>query len=316
MLADQLHSGFSLRQAVIFLRTVDASLPASLGELADRLATGGDFITGLAPYLRSDVYFQLRVTTMYGEVEEALRQASVLLQLLATQRRRFRQLLAYPLGLLLGMILLFGTLEWGILPQLRASFAAAPAPTQLTSFGWPMVMISGLSLAIVWGYWWWHLPGLRRAQCCLRVPVVGGIFRAYYAYYLTVNLSQLMQSGLSIQQMMTILRRLPERALLAQLAQKLADQLAQGELPLTWWARQPIIPPQIILLLQKGSTRPQLTRELAAYSQLQYQNLVRRIEKGLAWVQPILLTIVAGLIVSAYLHLLMPLYQNLQGVYR
>ncbi|MCF7523434.1 hypothetical protein L3X07_09600 [Levilactobacillus brevis] len=56
-------------------------------------------------------------------------------------------------------------------------------------------------------------------------------------------------------------------------------------------------------------------RELQAYSELQYRELVARSERLLALVQPILLGVVAVMVVGAYLTLLLPMYQNLQEVY-
>src|SRR5699024_7912798 len=129
---------------------------------------------------------------------------------------------------------------------------------------------------------------------------------AYYAYYLSANLGQLLASGLSVKQMLTVLQQLPDRALLHQLADTLAQQLQAGELPVGWLQRQPFIPSQLVILLQKGQTRDQLARELVAYSQLRYRELVRLTEQALALVQPILLTVVALLIVGAYLSLLLP----------
>lgn len=316
MLADQLTSGFSLKQAVGFLHATDYRLPASLAQVSEQLAAGAALVPCLKPYLQPNVYFQLQLTTRYGELAPALASAATLLRLMATQRQRLRQLLAYPLGLLGGMALLLGTLQWAILPQLQSSLAPQ---TSRELPHWPVVigLVGGTGLvAGVWALrWWWRQPILKRAAGILRWPLIGRIFQAYYAYYLTANLCQLVQSGLSVRQMLAVLQRLPQGALLQQLATVLAAQLRRGELPVGWLRRQTYIPPQLILLLQKGSTTAQLGRELHAYSDLQYQELVRRSERGLAWVQPILLTLVALLIVGAYLHLLLPLYQNLQGVY-
>lgn len=317
MLADQLHSGFSLRQALTFLRTTDTQLPAELVVLEQRLALGQPFLPGLAPYLQENIYFQLTLTTKYGELGNGLARAAKLLRLMATQRQRLRQLLAYPVGLLGGMGLLFLVLQVGILPQLQTSLAPQIGGTLIGkgSLSWLIGGLGGVG-ALSWGaHWWTTCSSLQRAQSALRWPVVGRLFQAYYAYYLADNLSQLVQSGLSVKEMIQLLTKLPPQALLHQLAVVLARQLTEGTSPVGWLRRQNYIPDELILLLRKGSTQSQLTRELMAYSGLQYRQLVQRGERGLAWVQPVLLTLVAGLIVTAYLSLLLPLYHNLQGVY-
>ncbi|MFC6290221.1 type II secretion system F family protein [Levilactobacillus angrenensis] len=316
LLADQLASGFSLQQAVTFLQTVDGRFPADLQAVAAGLQNGEALVDLLAPYLQANVCFQLRLTTTYGDLGPALAEAANFLRLLATQRQKFRQLLAYPVGLFLGMIGLFATLQLGILPQLHQGLAPSAPVTEV----WQQYLwlggsgFGGVGLVIL-GKWWRRQPSLRLASLYLRLPLVGPIFRAYYGYYLTANLSQLIQSGLSVKQMLAVLRQLPERALLYQLAGVLTQQLTVGQSPVGWLRRQDFIPSQVVVFLSKGSTPPQLARELHAFSQLQYRELVRRLERGLALVQPVLLGIVALLIVGAYLSLLLPMYQDLQGVY-
>lgn len=317
LLADQLASGFSLRQALRFLRTTTRRLPADLGQIEADLAAGTPFLTCLTPHLQANVAFQLQLTAANGDLGAALAHAATFLRLLAQQRRRLRQLLAYPLGLLGGMGGLLGALQWGVLPQLQSELALQTGLAQPT---WPGIwgvlgggLVASIGLLL---RWWWRLPSLRRASRCLHWPLVGPIFQTYYAYYLAATLSQLLASGLSVQQMLAQLRQLPPRALLRQLAEHLQQRLGRGQFPVGWLQRQAYVPQQILVFLQQGSPRPQLTRELTAYSRLQYQELVRLSERALSWVQPVLLTLVAGLIVTAYLRLLLPLYQNLQGVYQ
>jgi len=314
-LADQLASGFSLRQAVSFSQAANSGLPRDVAEIEAQLLAGADFVPCLAPYLQANVYFQLQLTATYGELATALQRVATLLRLMATQRKRLHQLLLYPVGLLMGMTLLLVTLKVGILPQLQQEIAAQPLP----AFSWQHYAEMGGGLVVIGGSvlmwrWWRQQTSLHLATWYLRVPVVGRIFRAYYAYYLTANLSQLVASGLSVKQMVVVLRQLPQSALLAQLASVLEQQLQDGHSPVGWLRQQAYIPPQLVVLLQKGSTQSQLARELEAYSHLRYQELVRLTERGLAMVQPILLTVVALLIVGAYLSLLLPMYANLQGV--
>lgn len=299
------------------MRVVAGEFPESLAAIEAALLDGAEFVPLLAPYLQANVYFQLYLTTTYGELAPALKEAATLLRLMATQRQRLRQLLAYPLGLFISMAGLFVTLRIGILPQLQGTLTTTTVPHEIgwQRYGWlGGGLIGALLLFRLWR-WWLGQSSLRLASLYLQMPVVGRIWQAYYAYYLTANLSQLVRSGLSVKQMFGVLRQLPQRALLRQLAMRLEAQLTVGQSPVKWLRRQEFIPYQLLVFLQKGSPEDKLTRELKAYSDLQYRELVRRLSRGLALVQPVLLGIVAILIVGAYLSLLLPMYQNLQGVY-
>ncbi|WP_232842535.1 type II secretion system F family protein [Levilactobacillus tujiorum] len=316
-MADQLASGFSLRQALQFSQMASTGLPASVAEIERRLVAGENFVTCLAPYLQASVYFQLQIMTTYGDLAVALQRSADLLDLMATQRKRLLHLLMYPVSLLIGMLGLLVTLKLGVLPQLQQQMVAQAAPQA----GQRLYLEVGGGLGVILGglggwRWWRQQTTLHLVGWYLRWPVVGKIFRAYYAYYLTANLGQLLASGLSVKQMISVLQQLPPNALLHQLAVSLAQRLQAGKLPVNWLRQQAFIPSQLLVLLQKGQTSVQLARELEAYSQLRYRELVRLIEQSLALVQPILLTVVALLIVGAYLSMLLPMYANLQGVYQ
>ncbi len=308
-------SGFSLRQAIAFSREVKADLPESVAQVATELAEGTNFVASLAPYLQPNVFYQLRLTATYGELGPALNQAATLLRLMATQKKRLHQLLFYPFALLLGMLGLFVTLQVGILPQLQQEIA--PQRTTTFAAGQYLILMSVIGFVCfgVTSYRWWRQQSrLTLASWYLRLPLIGRLCRAYYAYYLAASLSQLVNSGLSVKQMITVLIQLPEQALLHQLAVTLSSQLGAGQSPVGWLRQQAYVPNQLVILLQKGSTNDQLARELQLYSDLRYRELVQASEQTLALVQPILLTVVALMIVGAYLSLLLPMYTNLQGV--
>lgn len=178
LLADQLQSGFSLQQALTFMRTTDSRLPAELQQIEAQLVAGVGLVVGLKPYLQENIYFQLRLTSHYGDLGPALARSATLLTLMATQRQRLRQLLAYPVGLLGGMGLLFATLQYGVMPQLQTSLAPTTTGPRLT---WPayvaIVAIIGFGITgVAVARWWWHQPTLSRVRGYLRWPLVGRIF--------------------------------------------------------------------------------------------------------------------------------------------
>lgn len=289
---------------------------SGLEELERSLLAGMPLMAGLRPYLRPNIYFQLVLATTYGNFSEALIQAAEVLRMVAGQRQRLRQLLTYPVMLFVFMGGLFLTLQIGILPQLQAGMVGGKSSTPTNWYLW-LGMIGGALIGL-WlvGQYWRSQTTLRRLNWLIRWPFLGGVVRTYYAYYLTANLAQLVASGLSIKQMLSSLKTLPEQSVLAQLAEQLASDLNQGISPTSWIDRQHCVPRQLLVFLTKGNSVVQLERELVTFSRLQYQTLTRQCERVLGVVQPILLGLVALLIVGAYLSLLLPMYQNLQEGYR
>ena len=72
--------------------------------------------------------------------------------------------------------------------------------------------------------------------------------------------------------------------------------------------------PGFKLILLEGEVTGKLGKELQIYGRRVWQQLMRKIEKGIQWVQPLVFIIVALLIISIYAAILLPMYDAIGGM--
>lgn len=72
--------------------------------------------------------------------------------------------------------------------------------------------------------------------------------------------------------------------------------------------------PGFKLILLEGEVTGKLGKELQIYGSRVWQQLMRKIEKVIQWIQPLVFIIVALLIISIYAAILLPMYDAIGGM--
>ena len=75
------------------------------------------------------------------------------------------------------------------------------------------------------------------------------------------------------------------------------------------------LPNELIVFMNKGATRENMGRNLIVFANLKFKALTTAIEHLLIFVQPVIFSIIAIIIVILYLSILLPIYHSFQGVY-
>lgn len=315
LLTELLESGFSLREAVEFSETLYPQWRVPLHKIRNLLSNGNSFADSMAEWVSIDTYYQLLLAERHGQILATLRHFNQYLKVRTEQIKKLRHLLEYPL-LLLGM--LGGVITMIViflLPQLN-SFTGDHQQVVWGRMCQPLgIMIGGCTAMIIFRYW--HYRRLRkidqvRVLCSL--PIFGGICRYYYGYYLCTNLAFLLEEGLSLQRIIAMCEDFRSDAFLYQLSQKLKKLSAEGKNVSQLIRRECFIPDELGILIQQGTQRDKLARQVSSLADQLFKRLMIKCEHELTMVQPILYLVIAGIIVGLYLQILMPVYQNLQVI--
>ena len=75
------------------------------------------------------------------------------------------------------------------------------------------------------------------------------------------------------------------------------------------------LPNELIVFMNKGATRENMGRNLIVFANLKFKALTTAIEHLLIFVQPVIFSIIAIIIVILYLSILLPIYHSFQVVY-
>ncbi len=305
-----LQYGFPVQ--AVFQISADLAIvtPEQFQLMTAQLASGHDFAAALTPVCdRQELLFQLALAERHGDLATCCRENCQLLQTRAQQQRELRQLLAYPLlllGMLLGMALF---VRYYLRPQLADLLP--PSADRSPALGWWLILLIGVSLL---GYWRWrHVPILTRAHWRQRLPVFGKIWRQYDHYLIFTDLGQLLTSGLALQEILQLVSTIAPRSLQGQLAVMVAAKLKQGRSLATIIAQEPLLPPELGLLLAQNRPRELQGAAFIVLAQQSYQKLNQHLKGLIDQVQPLLFVIIAVIITRLYLQIILPMYRMMKG---
>lgn len=101
-----------------------------------------------------------------------------------------------------------------------------------------------------------------------------------------------------------------------ELGAELDRHLKQGKQIENFINKYSFIPSELTIFINKGQTDQQISKDLLIYSQTMYQRLLRKIDKLINMIQPILFLIIALIILAVYLSILLPMYYGIGEIYQ
>lgn len=316
LLGDLLQNGFSIKHAVIF--TVNDVLTdwPQLQSVPEQMAQGKNFAEAVQPFVKPALYHQLILTEQHGDLEGCLLNVGRVMKLKEHQQEKLRGILTYPCLLSVMLVLMFVLLRIFVFPELDQWSASNNVPAfvePLVTVGWVAL---GVCLLLATGFIFRlrRAGKIQRATMLSRLPIIGRIFQSYYGYYLTINLTMLLESGLSLREVCHSLIHSEGETLLSAVAGEYQPLLEDGQALEQVLRRHRFVPKELALIIQKGTVLNREIRDLNAVSQILFKRLTSSTERLLVFLPPILFGVLAIVIISMYLSLLWPIYQSMQGV--
>lgn len=317
LLADLLLAGFSISQSIQFMQVLLPQYADHLIKLNQTLAAGASLATGFERIgVKQDIVNQIKITQEHGDLTDSLTQIGRLLAEKMAQQQRLKQLLRYPLvllGLILGLMI---TLRYVIGPELRQWQLNLDREVIVY---WLLFVAVILILVIMMLSRFVQISlkrdPLKKAQARSQLPFVGGVYRAYYHYYLLFNLAILLKGGLDLKAICRLLSEMAPNSLLYCLGQQIEPQLEAGVSLAQIIEQQPLLPKQLTLFIRKGRSLEHLSDELLMAARMTYQKMLAALAKLATYIQPVLFGLIALLIIGVYLSLLLPMYHMMEGLY-
>lgn len=313
-----LHEGYSVTDAMLVL------LPFYLDELEQQKIISL-FREG---HNLAEVFLQLgysqalvesiRLAEFHGRIAFVLQQSAEHLRKQQLLKKQAIATLSYPIGLILFMSVLFSAFKLYFLPLFlplieRSNPDALSRIEFIFSMPFYGVVVLVTTGGVLLGY---SVVASRMKEDTFlkrlrRVKFLRSIQNAYGSWILSKELSLLIESGMTIRDSLQFLQVSKSRVL-SQAASQLLDSLGRGEslsqaVRLCSWVSQ-----DLIKYLEHGEVHGYLAKELQLYQQFKLEYVQKRIQLIIAIAQPILFLLIGAMVVSAYLSLMLPIYNLIQ----
>ena len=281
------------------------------------LAQGGRFSEQVAPYIANGLRVELEFIEVHGKLVEFLRVAGEREHAKFQQLQKLKQLLYYPIVLLVILICSAVGIMKFILPQMAQLQSASP-------FNWHMNMITvagigfllvGIAITIMG---WWRFKRcspLKRIQKLQRMPLIGKLICHYLGYRICLQLGLLLISGMSLAAVVKQLESHDKMSkLMVEINTQATEYLANGHSLLDLVQSLKVLPETTNILFQQGKSQILIGRDLQQTAASEFSEFQRLATRLISLVQPLCFGLIAILVVLVYLMMLLPMYHNLGGM--
>ena len=195
LLADLLSVGFSVKEALGFIKTVNPKLAPWIASIDKRMQKGASFAQSLQQEVKDDLFYQLLLAEKHGNLTKTLSEVGKILTAREQQRKKLFSLLQYPL-ILLGMLgvvicglILFVFPELKVWQGERQTLPLIHMITLGATYLFTIIFIS----AVFQGLRWHQMNKEQRLIKICAMPIIGKCYCYYFQYQITLCIHILVQ---------------------------------------------------------------------------------------------------------------------------
>lgn len=316
-----LQEGYTFHEGLILLLPHHAKNYSDLLSRVESDLISGQRITSILERLgfSPSILLPVVVSEVDGRLAETLKGIAERLKKTEERRKKLRSLLLYPVVLFFFMtILLLGYRNY-FLPNLQAlSVSKNEVGTGFVEMlpiivsKIPDVIVGSILVvfivAVVGTLFYRKLMPSSKISFLLKIPVIRRFFTKLKTRDFASEIGSLLQSGLSMQDALDVLVEQKVDPVMSEVASTIKKHVIYGEsFDQAIYLTSSLLD-ELGAYAKHGSDTGHLAKELIIYSEKLNEMVEEEIGKWLSMLQPILFTILAICILSAYLALLLPVY--------
>lgn len=306
-----LHAGFQLQTALSFMAQLeDTKFKATVLAMQHTMQNGQSFATSIKPFVEAEISWQIELAEAHGSLPMTITIIARNLQQRFTHQRKLRQLMQYPL-VLIGLLITMGIfLRFYFIEQLLRLNQSAMQVLPSDNLPWLRMMLVGLVIGSGGLYWWYRcLKTPQKVLILLKIPLIKQLVKDQLNYQVSFTFALLLQAGHSYQEMSQLFIKLPDTSILHHIGMTIQQQSNAGANLTTCIGNLPYISNEFTLFFARGKTNVEVGQDLLVYSKISFETLVKRYERLLATIQPVMFIGIAIGIVSMYAAMLLPMYK-------
>ena len=307
--------GFDLENSLKMLQVL-LNLPVKdMANIMAGLTAGKTFAAVMTPYVRSEIVQQLDFAIIHGRLTLLLQELGTRERIRLAQFSKLRQILLYPMVLMVLLFILIVGYLTVLLPEFRqAGMNLSTLNLRLNTF-W---IITGCALPIIscsLSFWWFtKQQWTMRMRLLMRCPILGPLLKLSIEYYISLQLGLLISSGVQLATIVERIRQNSQNELLSYIGDKAWQALSNGEDIRDFVLAVDLLPKECALLFNLGHTQQQIGENFQILASRKFELLDERIKKYLTLIQPICFAIIGLIVIGLYYLTLVPMYKNMGGI--
>lgn len=309
LMSDLLNAGYNLKQVIQFIKEMDNCVK-EYDYIENQLLSGKSFSDSVDGLINAEFVNQIMISERYGNLAKCLSELSKFIQRRIQNESKIKEVLCYPIVLIMMLIFTVFAINELVLPQLNNVSTINQYDFSMLYVFVGIVIITLLGLA----YFYNKLSILEKRNYICRIPFIGRIYQSYIAYVLSMELSMLLSSGMELIQVVRILKTFKKNTLLNVLGIELSKCAKVGEEVTKLINKYRFLPSEYNSFFTSGKTINDIQDELIIFSKIKFSDMNKQVNRLINMIQPILFLIIGVCIIVAYLLVLAPIYSSLKGI--
>lgn len=332
-LADLLHSGVPLLRSLEILerQTTNKRMSSIMRDVRLKVADGQSLSQAMSVHPKA--FNELTVSMVRagqegGFLEDVLKRIAAFTEHQEDLKAKVIGALAYPVFLAVAGFLVLNILVIFFVPMFEPIFAKLKEKNQLPSLTTALIGFSHFqqswagvlgAVAALVGFVllvrWARGPGRRTADAIrLKLPLFGKIFLALAISRFTRILGTMLHNGIPLLKSLTIAKDSTGNKVLAEVIEKSADSVMQGQKLADPLRRSPHFPIDVVEMIAVGEEANTLETVLVGVADSLEKRTARNLELMVKLLEPLMLLVMAGVVLVVVAGLLLPIFKMGQAV--
>ncbi|BEU04787.1 MSHA biogenesis protein MshG [Agarivorans sp. OAG1] len=304
-------------------------LRRSLAGVSDALSSGRTLSTAMAEYPK--VFSQLFVSIVHvgentGQLEQAFLQLSQYLELEMDTRKRIKTAMRYPTFVILAIVIAMVILNIFVIPQFAEIFGRfnveLPLATRIligtSNFFvnyWPLLLVLTIG-SVFLVRWYVSTPKGRMLwdKTRLRLPVVGSVIERSLLARFSRSFAMMVGAGVPLNQALSLVASAVDNAFMAERIVEMRRGIERGESLLRNAIASELFTPLVLQMISVGEETGQVDELLTEAAEFYEREVDYDLKSLTARIEPILITVVAGMVLILALGIFTPMWDMMRAV--
>lgn len=319
--------GYSIKNTLKFIDKFEKEPVKSwIKSIQGGLLTGSSFHEELGKIgFSSKVCSQIYLASRYGDYGETIQCCGKQLLEQEEMKKKLRSILSYPFLLLFFLLGMLMAMRFFILPTMANLFATNTVEADIYSnylvrliyYSPQIILLSLFSFCLCTLILWRKLDRLSavgKIAYFMKWPFLPKYIKNYWTQFLFSEWGQLLRNGVSFQELVLIMSSQDASPIFQETGAILSREMSQGKSIKEALESLPFFKEEAMLVISHGENLGQLGTEMLTYSSYCEIELLDRIEKILAKLQPIIFIFIALMIIAIYAAMMLPIFTIMEGI--
>jgi MSHA biogenesis protein MshG len=277
------------------------------------------------------VFSQLFVSIVHvgentGQLEKAFLQLSQYLELEMDTRKRIKTAMRYPTFVILAIVIAMVILNIFVIPQFAEIFGRfnveLPLATRIligtSSFFvnyWPLLLVLTIG-SVFLVRWYVGTPKGRMLwdKTRLRLPVVGSVIERSLLARFSRSFAMMVGAGVPLNQALSLVASAVDNAFMAERIVEMRRGIERGESLLRNAISSELFTPLVLQMISVGEETGQVDELLTEAAEFYEREVDYDLKSLTARIEPILITVVAGMVLILALGIFTPMWDMMRAV--